>query len=179
MHLETRLVEAKLNIEYQLLDDSMESKFVEEYNTIIQAHNNSIDKWLRSLQTKSGDCKCGGGSLILGEMLVHIYKKLEYIESLIAGSEVSYIPLENTSQTKQLGHGIILLDSLNLQKGGKYYVRLSLPTFPPRHIPLFVTAIENNVLQIVKIGDRDLKDYDSYIVGVEREMLKARKSQSF
>ncbi len=179
MELETRLVKARLNIEFQLLSDSIESRVLEEYQVITQLHNNSIDKWLHSLQAKSGDCKCGGGSLILGEMLVHIYRKLEHIENIIIGSEVRYVPLENISHTEQLGHGVILLDSVTLQKDKQYYIRLSLPIFPARCIPLFAIAIEENILKIIKIGDRDLKDYDSYIVSVEREMLKARKSQNF
>ena len=75
MDLETRLVNASLQIELQVFDDSIALEATKEYDTITQLHNNSIDKWLSSLKTKSGDCKCGGGTAILGEMLVHIYKK--------------------------------------------------------------------------------------------------------
>ncbi len=178
MDLETRLVDAHLQIELQALDDSIELDATQEYNAITQLHNNSIDKWLSSLKAKSSDCKCGGSTAILGEMLVHIYKKLEHIENLIAGSAVQYIPLHHSTHTTQLGHGVILLDSLQLKLETQYYVRLFLPVFPVRCVPLFAVAKGEGILQIQKMAERDLKDYDSYIVSVEREMLKARKTQN-
>lgn len=178
MDLETRLVDARLQMELQAIDDSIELKATQEYDVITQLHGNSIDKWLSSLKAKSGDCKCGGGTAILGEMLVHIYKKLEHLENLIAGSEVQYIPLEHSTHTTRLGHGAILLDSPSLIPQTQYYVRLFLPVFPVRCVPLFAVAKEEGVLQITKMAERDLRDYDGYIVSIEREMLKARKSQN-
>lgn len=178
MDLETRLVEARLQIELQALDDSIALEANKEYETITQLHGNSIDKWLSSLKAKSGDCKCGGGTAILGEMLVHIYKKLEHIENLITDSSTQYIPLKHSTHTTQLGHGVILLDSVHLVTESQYYVRLFLPVFPVRCVPLFAIAKDNGVLKIKKMADRDIKDYDGYIVSIEREMLKARKTQN-
>ncbi|GAB0172795.1 hypothetical protein [Helicobacter trogontum] len=177
MDLETRLVNASLNVELQVLDDSIRLEAIKEYEVITQLHGNSIDKWLSSLKAKSGDCKCGGGTAVLGEMLVHIYKKLEHLENLIAGSSVHYIPLQYNIHTKQLGHGIIILDSASLVPDSQYYVRLFLPVFPVRCVPLFAVAKDTQVLQVQTMADRDLRDYDSYIVGIEREALKARKTQ--
>lgn len=178
MDLETRLVDASLQIELQVLDDSIELEAIKEYEVITQLHANSIDKWLSSLKAKSGDCKCGGGTAILGEMLVHIYKKLEHLENLITDSHEKYIPLKHSIHTKQLGHGAIILDSTPLEIDKQYYVRLFLPVFPVRCVPLFAIAKDTQILQIKKMADRDLKDYDSYIVSIEREMLKARKTQN-
>ena len=183
MDLETRLVDASLQIELQVLDDSIELEVIKEYEVITQLHANSIDKWLSSLKAKSGDCKCGGGTAILGEMLVHIYKKLEHLENLITDSHEKYIPLKHSIHTKQLGHGAIILDSTMLDSASleidkQYYVRLFLPVFPVRCVPLFAIAKDTQILQIKKMADRDLKDYDSYIVSIEREMLKARKTQN-
>lgn len=129
MDLETRLVDASLQIELQVLDDSIELEAIKEYEVITQLHANSIDKWLSSLKAKSGDCKCGGGTAILGEMLVHIYKKLEHLENLITDSHEKYIPLKHSIHTKQLGHGAIILDSTMLDSASleidkQYYVRL-------------------------------------------------------
>lgn len=178
MDLETRLVNARLQIELQEIDDSIEQKALEEYNTIALLHGNSIEKWLSSLKAKSGDCKCGGGTAILGEMLVHIYKKLEHLESLITDSKTQYLPLLHNIETTQLGHGVILLDSVQLAIEKEYYARLFLPVFPTRCVPLFARAKTNGILEITKIAERDLKDYDSYIVSIEREMLKARKTKN-
>lgn len=178
MDLETRLVTANLQIDLQKLDDFIELEAMREYDTITQLHGNSIDKWLSSLKAKSGDCKCGGGTAIIGEMLVHIYKKLEHLENLITDSSTQYIALQHSTHTKQLGHGVILLDSVALDLESQYYVRLFLPVFPVRCVPLFAVAKDNGILQIKKMAERDMKDYDSYIVSVEREMLKARKIQN-
>ena len=116
-------------------------------------------------------------------MLVHIYKKLEHLENLITDSHEKYIPLKHSIHTKQLGHGAIILDSTMLDSASleidkQYYVRLFLPVFPVRCVPLFAIAKDTQILQIKKMADRDLKDYDSYIVSIEREMLKARKTQN-
>ncbi|MWV61922.1 hypothetical protein DCO58_06985 [Helicobacter saguini] len=220
MDFETRLVDSILEIEFQELDDSIQLKALQEYNELTQLHNNSIEKWLHSLHAKSGECKCGASNVIIGEMLVHIFKKLEHIENLISGDNADkYIPLKYKTHTSRLGHGIIILgdskkldsiesksqdsnishedsiesslqnpnldskklenieSNIKLKKEAAYYARLNLPIFPVRCIPLFCIAREENVLEISKIGERDLKDYDAFIVGVEREMLKARKQQ--
>lgn len=177
MEFETRLVDSRLSVEFGILNDSLHTQALEEYNALTQLHKNSIENWLHSLKLRSGDCKCGAGSVVLGEMLVHIYKKIEHLEHLITKSQVSYIPLESIAHSTKLGHGIIILDSAQLIINEKYYARIMLPIFPARCVPIFATAKENNVLQVTKIGDQDLKDYDSYIVSIEREMLKARKLQ--
>ncbi|RDU64945.1 hypothetical protein CQA53_07260 [Helicobacter didelphidarum] len=178
MEFKTRLIDARLNIEFNELDDDLNLKATQEYNSLTQLHSHSIDKWLQSLQARSGDCKCGGGTAILGEMIVHIYKKLEHIENLITGEQVEYVPLHFINHTAKLGHGIIILDSNDLIIEKVYYVRLFLPIFPMRCVPLFAIAKDTNVFQINKISERDLKDYDTFIVGVEREALKARKIQT-
>lgn len=177
MDLETRLVNVGLDVELQMLDNSIELEAMKEYDVITQLHGNSIDKWLPSLKAKSSDCKCGGGTAILGEMLVHIYKKLERLENLIEGSSMKYISLQHSVHTKQLGHGVIILDSCILVPQSQYYVRLFLPVFTIRCVPLFAIAKDTQILQIKKVADRDLRDYDGYIVSIEREMLKARKTQ--
>lgn len=178
MDLETRLVDASLQIELQVFDDSISLEATKEYETITQLHGNSIDKWLSSLKAKSGDCKCGGGTAILGEMLVHIYKKLEHLENLITDVSTKYIPLHHSLHTTRLGHGVILLDSVPLVVESQYYVRLFLPVFPVRCVPLFAIAKGDGILKIKKMAERDMRDYDGYIVSVEREMLRARKTQN-
>lgn len=179
MGFETRLVDSRLDVEFDMLNDSLNTKALDEYNSIIQLRSKSIENWLHSLKSRSGDCKCGASSVVLGEMLVHLYKKIEYLESYITKSQVSYIPLEYTARTSKLGHGIIILDSTQLVVDQNYYARFMLPTFPARCVPVFCVAKETNVLQITKIGEQDLKDYDSYIVSIEREMLKERRLQKF
>ena len=239
MDIQTRLVDSRLSIEYEELSDDLGRLATEEYNAITQLHNNSIEKWLHSLTAKSGECKCGNSNVIIGEMLVHIFKKLEHLENLITGDKKQYIPLKNATYTTKLGHGVVFLDSISnvvlesnslessggaldsnldskvsgagvldsnldskVSSGGvldsnktdsklakfiesktalvpqrRYYARLILPIFPVRCIPLFCVASESNILQISKIGERDLKEYDGFIVSVEREMLKARRMQ--
>ena len=178
MNFDTRLVDSRLQIEFQCLDDSILPKVTEEYESLNQAHNSSIDRWLGTLKAKSGDCKCGGGSMVLGEMLAQIYKKLEHIENLISGDSARYVDLGEIAHTSKLGHGVILLVDgyKDLQIDKEYYGRLLLPLFPSRQVPLVAVAIGPQALSVTKMGERDLKDYDSYIVGVEREMLRARRS---
>ncbi len=178
MELDTRLVFSRLNFEFQILDENLKEEAQNEYHLLTKLHSDSMDKWLHSLQVKSMNCKCGAGTLVLGEMLGYIYKKLEHIENILLGSEIKYIELKSIGHTKQLGHGYIILDEDSLEIDREYYARLFMPTFPARCMPLFGIAVDKKILKVNKMSESDLRDFDGFIVSTEREMLKSRKAQN-
>jgi hypothetical protein len=76
-----------------------------------------------------------------------------------------------------IGFEHIKLEKELLDEGMEYYMRVSMPVFPKREIPIFVKALDSRVAKILKIHDKDEKDWSAYMMARERVMIREAKGK--
>ncbi|PZT48843.1 hypothetical protein B6S12_02010 [Helicobacter valdiviensis] len=172
--VKSRLVETYLNIEYEEANKNSE-EFAREFNALTQSDEDPIGEWLRLTKAKKGNLE--SDNVVILELLVEIYRKIETLEQTIKSVQKEYISLANKGLVKTLGHSCFALDKHKLEENTLYYGRIELPTFPKRIIPLYFTY-HSNLAWVGNIHSRDEVEWDSYVASKERALIRSiRQSQ--
>lgn len=171
MHnLNTRLVDVRLKLELSAVNDDTYSIFEEEFNKLNINTGLPIEKMINRYKNKSDS-----NNAQVFEILLEIYKKIDKIEKILEDEKIEYIKLENNNYTKSIGHGFLILIENELKIDTSYYVRLFTPSFRSKAISFFGVAIQDNILKITQMSERDIKEFDNFVVNIERESLRVRK----
>lgn len=170
--IKSRLIETSLKIHFSPTKGSAEL-FLQEFNQLTQSDEDPIGEWLRLTKAKKGNLEAD--NLIILELLVEVYRKIESLEQRINGGVKDYIPLENTDKVCTIGHGCFALKDSNLLENTLYYGRVELPTFPTRIVPVYFTY-HSNLAWIDRIHARDEMEWDSYVASKERALIRSLKN---
>lgn len=170
--MKSRLIDTLLKIEYEEVHNNSES-FVMEFNKLTQSDEDPIGEWLRLMRAKKGNLE--GENTIILELLVEIYRKIEFLEQRIEGNKKTYIPLANSDLVTTIGHSCFVLKDSKISENVLYYGRIELPTFPMRIVPIYF-VLRDNLAWIEKIHTRDEVEWDSYVASKERALIRFMKS---
>lgn len=167
----SRLIHTALKIEFDKAHTNAES-YALEFNKLTQSDEDPIGEWLRLMRAKRGNLE--GENAVILELLVEIYRKIESLESHIEGNTKAYVPLGNQALIDTIGHGCFaLLDTLLLENT-LYYGRIELPTFPTRIVPVYF-IYHSELAWIEQIHARDEIEWDGYVAGKERALIRSLK----
>jgi len=64
-----------------------------------------------------------------------------------------------------------------LEEGELYYGRVSMPVHPKRDVAIFFQAESKTLAKIVKIHERDEKEWASYMTARERVLIRELKER--
>ncbi|WP_299549061.1 hypothetical protein [uncultured Helicobacter sp.] len=168
----SRLIQTSLNIEYEAVHNNAEA-FVEEFNKLTQSDEDPIGEWLRLTRAKKGNLE--SDNVVILELLVEIYRKIESLEARISGDKKNYVALKNKGSINTIGHSCFALKDSNLLENTLYYGRIELPTFPTRIVPVYF-VYHSSLAWIEQIHGRDEVEWDSYVASKERALIRSIKN---
>lgn len=169
--IKSRLINTALKIEFDKTHTNAES-YALEFNKLTQSDEDPIGEWLRLMRAKKGNLE--GENLVILELLVEIYRKIESLEARIDGSTKDYVPLAEKATINTIGHGCFALLDIKLMENTLYYGRIELPTFPTRIVPVYF-VYHSGLAWIEQIHARDEIEWDSYVAGKERALIRSLK----
>ncbi len=150
-----------------------EALFLKEYNTLSEYEEDSVGQWLKLAKARG---ETGDSDQVLLTLLVELHKKVDTLTSIIKNEEKKLLTLENKSMISHIGFEHIKLEEGLFKEGEEYYLRVEMPVFPKREMPLFVKALSQDVAQIVRIHDKDERDWSTYVAARERVMIREAKA---
>lgn len=165
----SRLIETVLKIEYDVVQNNAEL-FAQEFNKLTQSDEDPIGEWLRLTRAKRGNLE--SDNVVVLELLVEVYRKIEMLEARMSGSVKSYVPLAKTATIGTIGHSCFALIDSELAENTMYYGRIELPTFPTRIVPVYF-IYNAKLAWIKKIHGRDEAEWDSYVASKERALIRS------
>lgn len=165
--IHTRIVECALKVEFSLCEDA--EKFLEEYSTLHLAHDD-LQKWFARLQSKDS-----AENAVLLEILMELYKKVNYLVQKINHEEERLLKLDSESRILALGHEVLWVEGAHFEAGREYYLRFVLPNFSDRIMPVFAKALSAEALLITRMHPSDVRDFDSFVVAKEMEKIRWQK----
>ena len=166
-----RFVVAPLVIHFEKLAEDEEA-FTKEYNLLSEFEEDSVGQWLKLAKAKG---ETGDSDQVLLTLVVELHKKIDMLTSIIKKEEKSLLPLREKSMVQDIGFEHIRLEEDVLEAGARYYVRIEMPVFPKREMPLFIKADSKCVGHITNIHDKDERDWSSYVTARERIMIRESK----
>ncbi len=169
---EIRFVVAPLHVQLERVGDK-EDIFSKEYNSLSEFEEDAVGQWLKIAKARG---ETGDSDQVLLTLIVELHKKIDMLTSIIKEEEKTLLPLAQAEEISHIGYEHIMIEKAPLKEGERYYVRVQMPVFPKREIPLFVEALSSSVARITNIHDKDERDWSSYMAARERVMIREAKA---
>jgi len=88
------------------------------------------------------------------------------------------LKLSNNTEIEKIGFDYFEIKNPIFQKGKKYYGRMALPVFPPRVVPVIFEAENEKLAKLLFMHERDMKDYNAFIMARERAIIREMKAKN-
>jgi len=164
-----RLVKAPISLVYDLANDDLHER---EYHSLSEADDDAIGQWLKLAKARGETSESDPIAL---KLLVELHRKVDNLERLIKNETPSRIGLSIAGQIESIGFGYFKLEEGALEPTSRYYGRITMPTYPQREIGVFFIAEDSSLAKLVKIHDRDEKEWGAYVTARERVMIRELK----
>ncbi len=170
-----RLVNAPLNITFSLADNDERYKlYKREFDTLSEFDEDPIGQWLKMAKAR-GETK--ESDQILLTLIVELHRKVDEITKILKNEEREFLKLDNKSQIESIGFEHFKIKDNNFKENSLYYGRIPMPIFPRREIAIFFRAETHNIAKIELMHERDLTDWNAYVVARERIMIREKKAK--
>ncbi len=171
MSEDIRFVRAPLVVEFEEIADRYE-EFKREFDSLSEYEEDTIGQWLKLAKAK-GETR--DSDQVLLTLMVELHRKIDALTSLVKNEEKELVKLSHIERITDIGYDHFKLEKSVLTPGKEYYARVGMPVFPKREIPLFFTAIDENIAHIKLIHQKDTQDWSAYLMARERVMIRELK----
>ena len=169
-----RLVKAPISLCFSEADEDRES-YEREYQKLSESDEDPISQWLKLAKAR-GDTR--ETDPVLLELVVEMHRKIDALEMFLKNEVPVRISLLNSSEIESIG-----FEYFNLQKGlliekRLYYGRIEMPVYPKRDVGVFFQAESETLAKIVKMHERDEKEWNAYMTARERVLIREAKEKN-
>lgn len=171
--MSVRLVKAPIAISFSesSLDDELTLR---EFHKLSDADDDPINQWLKLAKGRGDTSETDP---VILNLLVELHRKVDGLEALIKNEKPVFLDLEQDAHIESIGFEYFNLLESVLEEEQTYYGRISMPVHPKRDIAIFFVAKSATLAQIIKIHERDEKDYNSYLTARERVLIREAKEK--
>ena len=167
-----RFVPAVLTVHFEVLNSENSESFRREYTTLSEYEEDAIGQWLKIAKAR-GETK--DTDEVLLNLLVELHKKVDELTALVKNEEKKLLTLANTTQILFIGFDHIQIEESLFIPGKEYYARIEMPIFPKREMAMYLKGIEPQIAEIILMHEKDMKDWNAYVVAKERVMIREMK----
>jgi hypothetical protein len=163
-----RLIPTPLNIEFE------ENKeiFKTEYDKLGAEINDPVGQYIKLAKARG---ETSESDKVLLELVVALHRKIDELTNLIKNETKELISLKYNEKISDIGYEYIKFTNSVLTPNQKYYGRLDISFFPQREVPIYFTAINDKIAEIILMHDRDKKDYNAFVASRERAIIREKK----
>ncbi len=169
-----RFVPAVLTMRFEEMSDAKSELFRREYVSLSEYEEDAIGQWLKIAKAR-GETK--DTDEVLLNLLVELHKKVDELTALVKNEERKLIPLAHTTQILEIGFEHIKIEDPFFRAGREYYARIEMPIFPRREMALYLKGVDLHIAEIILMHEKDLKDWNAYVVAKERAMIREMKKR--
>ena len=168
-----RLVKAPISIVFSPASINEEA-FDREYHKLSQTDDDPISQWLKLAKARG---ETADSDPILLQLLVELHRKVDALEMLIKNEKPKRVSLMYEAHIESIGFEHLNLKEELLEEEELYYGRVSMPVHPKRDVAIFFQAESKTLAKIVKIHERDEKEWASYMTARERVLIRELKER--
>jgi len=173
--MSVRLVPAPINLVYSKVSDNKEA-FEKEYQQLSGLDEDPINQWLKLAKARGETAETDD---VLLNLIVELHRKIDNLEMILKNETPKRVSLSNEAAIESIGHDHFKLELSELEAGESYYARVTMPVHPKRDVAIYFKAIDKSLVEIIKIHERDSKEWSSYLTARERILIReARENKS-
>jgi len=166
-----RLIPAFIEFEFSEYKDL----FKEEFDKLGSESEDPIGQYIKLAKAR-GETK--ETDPVLLELLIALHRKVDELAAYVKNEIKEYIKLDHKTEIDKIGFEYFEIKEDLFKKGKKYYGRMDLPVFPPRVVPVVFEAESEKLAKILLMHDRDIKDYNAFIMARERAIIREMKGRN-
>jgi len=166
-----RLVPAPISLVYNEAQLNKEA-YLKEFQQLSESDNDPISQWLKLAKGRGDTSETDP---ILLNLMVELHRKIDALEMFLKDEQPKRVSLTSEANIDSIGFEHLNLDEEVLQEGVTYYGRVEMPVHPKRDIPIFFKAQNKTLAKIIKIHERDEKEWNSYLTSRERVLIREAK----
>jgi len=167
-----RKIPAPLTIDFEEVNGENEERFKREYYSLSESDDDPIGQWLKTAQAR-GDTR--NSDSVLLHLVIELHRKVDDLGKILRDEKPEYIKLDKKCDIDEIGHEFLIIKEKLFEVAHKYYLRVNLPVFPTRIVPIFIEAAGADIGKILMMHERDRKDWDGYITARERALIREKK----
>lgn len=171
--MNVRLVPAPISIHFSKADVDPES-FDREYHQLSESDDDPINQWLKLAKARG---ETSESDPVVLQLLVELHRKVDALEMLIKNEKPKRISLQTEAEIEAIGFEYLKLKDPILQEGVEYYGRVEMPVHPKRDVAIYFKAVDNSLAEIVRIHERDEKEWGAYLTARERVLIREAKEK--
>ena len=171
--MSVRLVSAPISIVFSEVGNNAEI-YEREYHQLSESDDNAINQWLKLAKARGETAETDP---VLLNLLVELHNKIDALEMFLKNEEPKRISLTVEAQIESIGFEHFNLKDGLLEDAKEYYGRVEMPVHPKRDIGIFFKAENKTLAHIIKIHDRDEKEWGAYLTARERVLIREAREK--
>ena len=169
--MSVRLVAAPISLVFSLADTDKEA-YEHEYQKLNDSDDDPISQWLKLAKARGDTSE---SDPILLQLMVELHRKIDGLEMLIKDEKPKRVSLSCEAHIESIGFEHFKLKEELLETGKLYYARILMPVHPKRDVGVFFKALDSSLAEILKIHERDEKEWAGYMTARERVLIREAK----
>ncbi len=166
-----RLVQAPISILFSEADIDPES-FMREYHQLSESDDDPISQWLKLAKARG---EASESDPVLLNLIVELHRKIDALEMFLKNEQPKRVSLMHEANIMSIGFEYFKLAEDVLEEGKKYYGRILMPVHPKRDVAIFFQAEDKTLAKIIKMHERDEKEWAAYLTARERVLIREAK----
>lgn len=169
--MSVRLVNAPMNMVFGKANADKDA-YLKEYHELNKNDDDSTVLWLKLARAKG---ETADTDPILLNLILDLHKKIDILERFLKNEEPKWLSLPKKVSIESIGFEHFMLSEDILEEGVEYYGRVELPLHPKRDVAMFFVAVDKSLAKIIKIHDRDEREWSGYLTARERALIRQAK----
>lgn len=171
--MSVRLVNAPISLSFDRIGER-EADFEREYHQLSEADDDPISQWLKLAKARGETAE---SDPILLNLMIELHRKMDDLERLILDEKPVRVALAQEAMIESIGYGYFRLEKPLMQSQQVYYGRIEMPVHPKHDIGVFFKAEDANLAKIIKMHERDEKEWGVYLTARERVMIREMRGK--
>ncbi len=171
--MSVRLIPAPISLVFSEASVDKEA-YLREYSQLSESDDDPISQWLKLAK---GRGETSETDPVLLNLVVELHRKIDALEMFLKNEVPKRVSLINKIKIESIGFDHFKVESDILEEGVEYYGRVEMPVHPKRDIPVFFKALDKSLAQIVKIHERDEKEWGVYLTARDRVLIREAKAK--
>ncbi len=163
-----RLVPAPISLVFSQADIQREL-YEREFQQLSDSDDNPINQWLKLAKARGETAETDP---VLLQLVVELHNKIDALEMFLKDETPNRISLTIDAHIESIGFEYFNLKEDILEEGMEYYGRVEMPVHPKRDVGVFFIAESKTLAKIVKIHERDEKEWGAYLTARERVLIR-------
>jgi hypothetical protein len=168
-----RLVPAPISIVFS--EASLDKEAYErEFQQLSESDDDPISQWLKLAKARGDTAETDP---VLLNLVVELHRKIDALEAFLKNETPKRISLMQEAEIESIGFEHFKLKEPLLEAGKIYYGRVAMPVHPKRDIGLFFKAVDSQLAEIVRMHERDEKEWAAYMTARERILIRQAREK--